>query len=508
MDWDVFICHASEDKESFARPLAKALEASGLKVWFDEFTLTVGDSLRRSIDHGLASAKYGIVILSPRFFSKEWPQKELDGLLSREYNGKKVILPIWHNITREDVGRYSPLLADRLATSSTHGLEEVVSELLNAMQREASPQHHILPSKTFHSTEYPWLASQVDDSFLKATQANIKKSIEAFSGLSIQQFTNRGERVHKQVMTAHQHISSLCKQFYSTSYGASDGWELEVREEPAPWPSNLPSNIIPVPSEQEDLKEILLWSALYSPLTVFVTNDVIIDSERIWHSGVARGTLKPLELEHVLMLNKMHEELVSQGGIIFLPRSYRHEVISNREIVFRENNAPMQQKSSELLFSPMNYGKGITIYKTIIVPHFRDVSTQKIAEIANKETDAFFRFNYYLKNRLGQLSASHSPQNMKQLLDEIDYEASKLNTEAQRVSRLKTLQTGRLVSVAIGLSIMIVPNPEWLKTVAGISVAMGVADLFKSYIQIMNAKAEMKKSDFFIPFLLHKNFKK
>jgi len=134
MDWDVFICHAWEDKESFVRPLAKALEAKGLRVWFDEFTLTVGDSLRRSIDRGLANSRYGIVVLSPKFFAKEWPQKELDGLASREVSGEKVILPIWHNITAVEVGRYSPTLADRVAVSSSRGLKYVVTELLRAMQ--------------------------------------------------------------------------------------------------------------------------------------------------------------------------------------------------------------------------------------------------------------------------------------------------------------------------------------------------------------------------------------
>jgi hypothetical protein len=134
MDWDVFISHAWEDKESFVRPLAKALEAEGLRVWFDEFTLTVGGSLRRSIDRGLANSRYGIVILSESFFKKEWPQKELDGLAVREVSGEKVILPVWHNITAEQVSKYSPTLADRIAVSSSRGLKYVVAELLRAMQ--------------------------------------------------------------------------------------------------------------------------------------------------------------------------------------------------------------------------------------------------------------------------------------------------------------------------------------------------------------------------------------
>jgi hypothetical protein len=104
--WDVFISHAWEDKEDIARPLAEASRRKGLRVSYDEFALTLGDSLRRSIERGLAQSRYGVVILSPDFFGKEWPQKELDGLTAREVGSGKVILPIWHNVTWEDVRRF------------------------------------------------------------------------------------------------------------------------------------------------------------------------------------------------------------------------------------------------------------------------------------------------------------------------------------------------------------------------------------------------------------------
>jgi hypothetical protein len=134
MAWDVFISHASEDKEAFVRPLAEALQTKGFRVWYDEFTLTVGDSLRRSIDRGLAGSRYGIVVISPAFLNSEWPQKELDGLVGREVDGRKVILPVWHNIDDKTVRRSSPLLADRLATSTAKGIDGVVADLLNAME--------------------------------------------------------------------------------------------------------------------------------------------------------------------------------------------------------------------------------------------------------------------------------------------------------------------------------------------------------------------------------------
>ena len=133
-EWDVFISHAWEDKEEIARPLAQALEAKGLRVWFDEFTLSVGDRLRRSIDQGLARSRYGIVILSPNFFAKEWPQKELDGLVQRENKGEKVLLPVWHHIGAEEIASHSPSLADRLGVRSDVGLDRLVEQLLRGMR--------------------------------------------------------------------------------------------------------------------------------------------------------------------------------------------------------------------------------------------------------------------------------------------------------------------------------------------------------------------------------------
>lgn len=133
--WDVFVCHASEDKETFVQGLAEELSKT-VKVWYDDFTLDVGDSLRRSIDRGLKDSQYGIVVLSHQFFAKEWPQKELDGLVTRERNNEKVILPVWLGVGVEDVQQYSPLLADRVAIRAEAGIEKVVDRLLKVLSPE------------------------------------------------------------------------------------------------------------------------------------------------------------------------------------------------------------------------------------------------------------------------------------------------------------------------------------------------------------------------------------
>jgi hypothetical protein len=133
MNYDLFISHASEDKD-FVRPLSQELRSQGYIVWYDEFELKLGDSLSEKIDHGLASSKFGIVVLSNHFFNKKWTKRELRGLVARETQEDKTILPIWHNISKEEIIAFSPPLADLVAARSEDGLLNVVTRIKQVAQ--------------------------------------------------------------------------------------------------------------------------------------------------------------------------------------------------------------------------------------------------------------------------------------------------------------------------------------------------------------------------------------
>lgn len=134
-DWDVFVSHASEDKDDVVRPLATALRDLGLQVWYDEFELKMGNSLRRKIDQGIARSTFGVVVFSEAFFSKKWTNHELDGLVTRAVDGQQVLLPIWHKVTKAEVMAYSPSLADRLGRSTTDfTLEEIAAEIADIIR--------------------------------------------------------------------------------------------------------------------------------------------------------------------------------------------------------------------------------------------------------------------------------------------------------------------------------------------------------------------------------------
>jgi hypothetical protein len=135
--WDVFISHAEEDKVDVVEPLAEALRGRRYRVWCDRSALAVGDSLRQHIDKGLAESRFGVVVLSPSFFGKRWVELELDGLVQKESGGQKVILPVWHRVTRELVANYSLSLAGKVGVATEGGIGIVADKLHDAIRRSS-----------------------------------------------------------------------------------------------------------------------------------------------------------------------------------------------------------------------------------------------------------------------------------------------------------------------------------------------------------------------------------
>jgi hypothetical protein len=139
---NLFISHASEDKEHFVKGLAAALDRHPkFDVWYDEYSLRLGDSLVESVNKGLHSCDYGIVVVSPDFIAKHWTSRELTGLFGLESKEHKKILPIWHNVTHEQVRAFNSFLADRKAIPSTKSLPEIVIaiEVATGVSERAKP---------------------------------------------------------------------------------------------------------------------------------------------------------------------------------------------------------------------------------------------------------------------------------------------------------------------------------------------------------------------------------
>ena len=133
--YDVFISHATEDKADLVNELVSELKQRNVKIWVDALNIKWGDSLRKAIDEGLQKSRFGIVVISKYYIAKGWTQYELDGLFEKEMTGGKVVLPIWHNITKKEVLDFSPALAGRKAlTTASMTPSDIADEVLSLLK--------------------------------------------------------------------------------------------------------------------------------------------------------------------------------------------------------------------------------------------------------------------------------------------------------------------------------------------------------------------------------------
>jgi hypothetical protein len=171
----LFISHAWEDKVDFVRPLAAALK-DHYDVWYDEYELVVGDSLRQKIDAGLKACDFGVVVLSPSFFAKKWPQIELDGLFALETTNRKIILPIWKDVSAEDVKGFSPVLAGRVAAMAANGIAAVFSDIRRAVDVSARTRELLTTDSVMNRVRD--LDSSIKDQRQAALLSNSEKGVE------------------------------------------------------------------------------------------------------------------------------------------------------------------------------------------------------------------------------------------------------------------------------------------------------------------------------------------
>lgn len=141
VEYDVFVSHAWEDKESFADEFVEELRKLDLRVWYDTSQIKWGDSMRAKIDDGLKKSRFGVVILSPDYIKegKYWTKAELDGLFQLESINGKMLLPVWHNLTKKEVMAYSPIIAGKLAMNTASMTPTEIAEEF-AKLLEVEPQ--------------------------------------------------------------------------------------------------------------------------------------------------------------------------------------------------------------------------------------------------------------------------------------------------------------------------------------------------------------------------------
>lgn len=139
MMYDVFISHASEDKPGFVTPLVEELQNAGIRVWYDSLELQWGKSLREQIDNGIKRSKFAILVLSKNFLAKKWPKRELDGILAKEEITGATPLPIWYDISYEEVFDFSPTLSGLYSLSTDkYSIQDICKSFKLILEKEST----------------------------------------------------------------------------------------------------------------------------------------------------------------------------------------------------------------------------------------------------------------------------------------------------------------------------------------------------------------------------------
>lgn len=131
---DFFICHASEDKDDFVRPFAHYLIKNEASVFYDEFSIKLGDSLSEKINKGLSQCKCAIVMLSKYFFSKQWTNAELQAIFQRHISKKSKLIILYHQVAHEEVLESLPLLADIYAADTSEGIPALAKKIFESVE--------------------------------------------------------------------------------------------------------------------------------------------------------------------------------------------------------------------------------------------------------------------------------------------------------------------------------------------------------------------------------------
>jgi hypothetical protein len=137
---DAFICHDHRDKSEFGDPVYEQLARMPLKIFYDKYSIRIGDDLVEKIERGLAECKFAIILVSKTFLeNKAWASHEMRALIHRQIaeGRKKLILPIWIDVSSEEVRARSPMLAKIAAQRFQDGVEELAREINTVISNES-----------------------------------------------------------------------------------------------------------------------------------------------------------------------------------------------------------------------------------------------------------------------------------------------------------------------------------------------------------------------------------
>lgn len=306
-------------------------------------------------------------------------------------------------------------------------------------------------------------------------------------------------------------VGSVCEKVYDKIRREWDGISLNYGEPKTTTKEASPSAgaVIPLTEELEAefITSILKRSTLYSELSILVLPKSFRDLGLSYSSGIRRGG----DLRSMLSYNKRYESLVRRGRCVFLPEAFIDDWEGSGGSSSTQYLAPLEQKPEDIDYTPINasviYQSRVPQehwlnYKNILLPYFPNASVDAVADIADKETDAFVRFNAYLATRLKWLDRATSRADINDVLHEIDSGVSALNIEARKVKRSKLLLAAELGFFSLSLGILTSYDNHVIQGVAGVVGSVNLLQLVRDAFAASGQHDDLRKNDFYVPYLL------
>jgi hypothetical protein len=140
---DLFISHASADREQYILPLSHALTTHGVSFWLDVNEIDWGSNIVLKINEGLRNTRYALLCLSKNLLARPWPESEMSTVLSMQNDkGEQRLLPLILN-SKEEVLDFYPFLAPLAYREFSAGVDVLASELATLVHRQTKSQDTI-----------------------------------------------------------------------------------------------------------------------------------------------------------------------------------------------------------------------------------------------------------------------------------------------------------------------------------------------------------------------------
>lgn len=303
-------------------------------------------------------------------------------------------------------------------------------------------------------------------------------------------------------------LRDVCRHYFShedTPYVLGEAEDRTTRFLPVGDATLLPFE------GSDDIVSLARKCVLYSGTTILLHHSSIIDREV---ETIPNGTVHLPEhapgLAEILSLNHSLADLVAPGRCVVLPEKliHDHTVWASGEGTKRSFAARRVVPANADTYLPITRNpvwpdtKDYFTYKNLILPYFPEASLQDIARIASEESDAFTRFNAFLRRKLKEVAAAESRYTVEDVIEEIESEVAAIRVEVSRIQTSKSLRNITVAALPISLGVATTLTGTAASTVAGIVGSANLLAVLREYVSVRKERANLKKSEFYVPYLI------